>query len=219
MESLLSAKAHASPMLKDGGDVAITFDDEEEGADARRLHVDTNDHVAASRKGHSTAGEPSRAIVLAAVILVFGFLFAVIYMLPPLMTVEEGDKFLWRPRSTRDFELDKRVLTRYRDEHAWQLLLGMAVVYIFLQTFCVPASGTSMNVLAGCIFSETTPSGEYLIAFPMCVLCVSVGAVLTYLISYISLREIVTVIFVLRPCGSSMRQPSSNSSSYLHPTL
>merc|ERR1719329_1595300 len=49
-----------------------------------------------------------------------------------------------------------------------------------------------MNVLAGCIFSETLPSGEYLIALPMAILCVSFGAVMCYLISYISLRELIT---------------------------
>ena len=191
---LLSAKAHASPMVKDGTEVVLVFDEEsKEAADSRRLHVDGAEHTAAARKGHTLGAEPSRFWAFAAVILAFWFLFAVVYMLPPLPTVEDGRKFVWRPRSAGDFELDKRVLARYRDEHAWQLLLGMAVVYIILQTFCVPASGTSMNVLAGCIFSETLPSGEYLIALPMAVLCVSFGAVMCYLISYISLRELITV--------------------------
>jgi hypothetical protein len=191
---LLSAKAHASPMVKDGTEVVLVFDEEsKEAADSRRLHIDGAEHTAAARKGHTLGAESSRFWACAAVILAFWFLFAVVYMLPPLPTVEDGRKFVWRPRSAGDFELDRRVLARYRDEHAWQLLLGMAVVYIILQTFCVPASGTSMNVLAGCIFSETLPSGEYLIALPMAVLCVSFGAVICYLISYISLRELITV--------------------------
>lgn len=193
LEALLSAKAHASPMAKDGAEVVLVFHDEEADEARQRLHVDGVEHMAAARKGHTAGAEPSRFAACGAVVLAFGFLFAVVYMLPPLLTVEEGSKFVWRPRSTGDFELDKRVLVRYRDEHAWQLLLGMAVVYIILQTFCVPASGTSMNVLAGCIFSETLPSGEYLIALPMAILCVSFGAVMCYLISYISLRELITV--------------------------
>jgi hypothetical protein len=187
-------------MVKDGTEVVLVFDEEsKEPADSRRLHVDGVEQTAAARKGHGSGpqgphgGEPSRFWACAAVILAFCFLFAVVYMLPPLPTVEGGRKFVWRPRSAGDFELDKRVLARYRDEHAWQLLLGMAVVYIILQSFCVPASGTSMNVLAGCIFSETLPSGEYLIALPMAVLCVSFGSVICYLISYISLRELITV--------------------------
>ena len=193
MEALLSSKLHASPMTKDGAEVVLVFHEEEAAEARQRLHVDAVEHTAAARKGHTPGAEPSRFAAGAAVVLAFVFLFAVAYMLPSLLTVEEGSKFVWRPRSTGDFELDKRVLVRYRDEHAWQLLLGMAVVYVILQTFCVPASGTSMNVLAGCIFSDTLPSGEYLIALPMAILCVSFGAVMCYLISYISLRELITV--------------------------
>jgi len=198
MDSLLSAKAHVSPMVKDGGsEVVLLLDHDTEDSEDRRLHADDNEHPAAARKGHVPGGvalsEPSRVAMFVGVLLAFAFLLSVLYVLPPLSTVEEGDKFLWRPKATSDFELDKRVLVRYRKEQASQLLLGMAVVYIILQTFCVPASGTSMNLLAGCIFSETVPSGEYWIALPMAIMCVSLGAVMAYLISYLSLREFVTV--------------------------
>lgn len=195
MESLLSAKAHASPMVKDSSDVVLVFDDDKE-PETRRLHADDNEHLAAARKGHVTGGavlpETSRIFMGLVILLAFAFFLAILSMLPRLETVDEGDQFLWRPKATSDFELDKRVLIRYRNEHAWQLLVGMAVVYIILQTFCVPASGTSMNILAGCIFSETVPAGEYLIALPMAIMCVSLGAVMCYLISYLSLREVVT---------------------------
>jgi hypothetical protein len=200
MEALLGTKAHASPAVKGASDVVLDMarEDAGEAAAAVRPGVEI-DEPADVKKGHtaaspgSTLPEFSRVALCGLVLGVVGILLAIFYMLPPLVSVDEGDKFLWRPRSASDFELDKRVLVRYRNEHAWQLVVGMAVMYIALQTFCVPASGTTMNVLAGCIFSETLPSGEYLIALPMAVLCVSMGAVLCYLISFLSLRELVTV--------------------------
>jgi hypothetical protein len=195
MEALLSAKAHASPVVKGHSDVVLDIEDTSEAAESMR--AGDNEESAEAKKGHTAAvpalSELSRVALIGALLLAFFLLLATVYMLPPLLSVDEGDKFLWRPRSARDFELDKRVLVRYRDEHAWQLVLGMSVIFVMLQTFCVPASGTTMNVLAGCIFSETLPSGEYIIALPMAVLCVSLGAVLCYLISYLSLRELVTV--------------------------
>lgn len=198
MEALLGAKAHVSPAVKGASDVVLDIAREDacEAAAAVRPGVEL-DEPADAKKGHTVGGpalpEFSRVALCGLVLLAAGILLAIVYMLPPLMSVDEGDKFLWRPRSASDFELDKRVLVRYRNEHAWQLVVGMAVMYIALQTLCVPASGTTMNVLAGCIFSETLPSGEYLIALPMAVLCVSMGAVLCYLISFLSLRELVTV--------------------------
>jgi hypothetical protein len=154
MEALLSNKAHASPMSKEC-EVLVLFDeDNSASADTRRSHSpDDEEHSAAVKKGHLQSGasvsEPPRVLLIGVLLLSLGCMVAVVLLLPPLEKVDEGDKFLWRPRSASEFELDKRVLVRYRDEHSWQLLVGFSVIYIILQTFCVPASGTSMNVLAG----------------------------------------------------------------------
>jgi len=154
MEGLLSNKAHASPMSKECEVVVLFDEDNSASADTRRIHAaDDEEHSAAAKKGHVQSGasvsEPPRVILIGVLLLSLGCMVAVVLLLPPLEKVDEGDKFLWRPRSASEFELDKRVLVRYRDEHSWQLLVGFSVIYIILQTFCVPASGTSMNVLAG----------------------------------------------------------------------
>lgn len=62
-------------------------------------------------------------------------------------------------------------------KYAFSLFMGMCVVYIFLQTFCVPGSGTTLNLLAGCIFAEYVDLGEYLVALPFAVVCSTVGSV------------------------------------------
>jgi hypothetical protein len=63
------------------------------------------------------------------------------------------------------------------DKHAVSLFVGMCVIYIILQTFCIPGSGTTLNLLAGCIYAEYMPLGEYLIALPYCVFCSTVKKV------------------------------------------
>ena len=155
MEALLSNKAHASPMSKEC-EVVVLFDEEHNSAsaDTRRIHgADDQEHSGGAKKWHvqngASVSEPPRVLLIGVLLLSLGCMVAVVFLLPPLEEVKEGDKFLWRPRSASEFELDKRVLVRYRDEHSWQLLVGFSVIYIILQTFCVPASGTSMNVLAG----------------------------------------------------------------------
>ena len=210
METLLSTrreaaagKTHSMLLMSanETGDVAMPLAHDEPDEHGH-LHGDGGECTAATRKGHSPGlaalPEHSRSAVLMTLVVSFGVLLATLYMLPPLRQVQEGDKFLWRPRSADDFELDKRVLVRYREENVLQLLLGMASVFIILQTFCVPGSGTTLNVLAGCIFSETLPRGEYLVALPMAVVCVSFGAVLCYLVSYLSLRALVSRHFPAR---------------------
>lgn len=53
-----------------------------------------------------------------------------------------------------------------------------------LQGFCVPGSGTTLNVLAGCIFSDIVKGGEYWIAMPFAMVGATLGSTLCYLISY-----------------------------------
>jgi len=48
-----------------------------------------------------------------------------------------------------------------------------------------------MNLLAGCIFSDVLPGGEYWIALPFAVLGATLGSTLCYLISSLTCREFV----------------------------
>mmetsp|Transcript_59610 Transcript_59610/g.140393 ORF Transcript_59610/g.140393 Transcript_59610/m.140393 type:complete len:316 (+) Transcript_59610:183-1130(+) len=109
----------------------------------------------------------------------------VILLLPPISSVETKDsRFIWRPSTVDEFQQDKDLLERYRALHKWRLLVGMLVSYIILQGFCVPGSGTTLNVLAGCIFSDIVKGGEYWIAMPFAMVGATLGSTLCYLISY-----------------------------------
>eukprot|EP00281_Chroomonas_sp_CCMP1168_P030998 CAMPEP_0206254076 /NCGR_PEP_ID=MMETSP0047_2-20121206/23501_1 /ASSEMBLY_ACC=CAM_ASM_000192 /TAXON_ID=195065 /ORGANISM="Chroomonas mesostigmatica_cf, Strain CCMP1168" /LENGTH=237 /DNA_ID=CAMNT_0053680345 /DNA_START=1 /DNA_END=711 /DNA_ORIENTATION=- len=110
--------------------------------------------------------------------------------LPPLSTVESGgEKFVWRPHTAAHFRTDSSLMQAYRSMHKWRLMLGMSVVYIILQALCIPGSGTTLNVLAGCLYTDVMPRGEMLVALPWAVGCTTAGALLTYWISYSTARE------------------------------
>jgi len=112
--------------------------------------------------------------------------------------VEGGAEFIWRPTSRAHFEKDTQLMIRYRDFHSWRLLVAMAAVYLLAQTLCIPGSGTSLNVLAGCLYSDMMPGGEYLIALPLCMFGAAVGATSCYMLSYLTCRSVVLKFFPSR---------------------
>jgi len=143
--------------------------------------------------------------VLACVLAAVALMAFVFFTLPPLSTVESpGNKFIWHPIKAEHFRKDKDLLLLYRTQHKWRLLLGMSMIYILMQTFCIPGSGTTMNVLAGCLFKDVVPHGEYVVALPYALGCATAGAVLCYLLSLALLRDFVTRNFPSRV--ASLRQ-------------
>jgi len=144
-------------------------------------------------------------IILTCVLALVALMAFIFFTLPPLSTVESRDnKFIWHPTKAEHFRRDKDLLLAYRTLHKWRLLLGMSMLYILLQTFCIPGSGTTMNVLAGCLFKDVIPHGEYLVALPYALGCATAGAVLCYLLSLALLKDFVSRNFPTRV--ASLRQ-------------
>jgi hypothetical protein len=133
----------------------------------------------------STDKETAAKTVVAASIFFFlsvALMLLTLYSLPPIRTVEEhlGKRFEYRPKTREEFVRDKDILVEYRTQYTWRLLLGMTTIYVLLQTFMVPGSGTTMNVLAGCVLKDVTEYGEYTIALPYALLSATVGALMCY---------------------------------------
>jgi hypothetical protein len=57
------------------------------------------------------AGQSMHVLVI--FILVLGLLFLVIYSIPPLSSIENGERFVWRPSKVEDFRLDKDLMIAY----------------------------------------------------------------------------------------------------------
>mmetsp|Transcript_27198 Transcript_27198/g.71660 ORF Transcript_27198/g.71660 Transcript_27198/m.71660 type:complete len:308 (+) Transcript_27198:242-1165(+) len=167
----------------------------------------------ASRSFIEYRPDPATFTILCIVVLVICSMFLVIRSLPSISTVEkENEKFVWRPTTAAHFNRDKQLLLKYREAHTWRLFLGMSLLYIMLQTFCIPGSGTTLNVLAGCVFHDLIPHGEFFIALPYAVMCTTIGAVGCYMISFSTAREFVRRRFPGRVSWLQQKISEQNSS-------
>jgi len=60
----------------------------------------------------------------------------------------------------------------------------MGALYILLQTVCLPGSATTLNLLAGCLYHDVMPHGEYYVALPFVLFCTAASATMCYALSY-----------------------------------
>jgi len=164
---------------------------------AEEMEADLTDKKYPTAVGSITS-DISKTKLFLIFVLVLLILFSVILSLPEIASVEGGSEFEWSPRSVQDFIKDKNLLLRYRDAYSGRLLIGIMVIYIISQTFCIPSSGTVLNLLVGYIYSEVTQNGEYVVALPVAIFCASSGAVMTYLLSYFTCRGLVMRTFPKR---------------------
>ncbi|XP_059609479.1 transmembrane protein 41 homolog [Phlebotomus argentipes] len=75
------------------------------------------------------------------------------------------------------------VLDRYKDLYYFEVMFGIILVYIFLQTFAIPGS-LFLSILSGFLFNF--PTALLLVCF-----CSSLGATLCYLLSQLAGRRLV----------------------------
>ena len=145
----------------------------------------------AAMRTHKNQNE-SIKVKVSVFFLILAAMLATLCSLPSITSIEGGSRFVWRPFKAEDVWEDLGLLARYRDKHALCLLLGMSLIYILLQTFCIPGSRIILNVLAGYLYKDHVAFGEYFIALPFSVLCSTGGAVMCYLLSCITCRELVS---------------------------
>ncbi|XP_021924432.1 transmembrane protein 41B isoform X2 [Zootermopsis nevadensis] len=93
-------------------------------------------------------------------------------------------KFPW---DIEDYKQLGRVLDRYKDRYFFEVMLAVAVTYIFLQTFAIPGS-ISLSILSGFLFPF--PLALILVCF-----CSATGASLCYVLSYFLGRRLVYKYF------------------------
>lgn len=88
---------------------------------------------------------------------------------------EEERQYLKLPFHIEDAKNLGKLLGRYKDLYYFQVLVGVFVTYVFLQTFAIPGS-IFLSILSGFLFS-----------FPLALLlvctCSAIGATLCYLLS------------------------------------
>jgi len=87
------------------------------------------------------------------------------------------------PKDIEDAKRLGNVLSRYKDRYYPQVLCGVAVTYLFLQTFAIPGS-IFLSIVSGYLFS-------FPVALLLVCLCSATGASFCYLLSYLAGRPLV----------------------------
>jgi len=122
------------------------------------------------------------------------FLTSVVSLIGVYQTLpqfEESEKpYIRFPMNMDDAKALGDILSRYTDNYYFQVLSGVCVSYIFLQTFAIPGS-IFLSILSGFLFSF--PVALLLICF-----CSATGASFCYLLSYLSGRRIIYRFFPQR---------------------
>ncbi|XP_023291361.2 transmembrane protein 41 homolog [Lucilia cuprina] len=111
-------------------------------------------------------------------------LAAVFYVYMIFPQLDESEKQHMKiPRDIQDAKMLAKVLDRYKDMYYFEVMFGVIVAYIFLQTFAIPGS-LFLSILLG--FLYRFPVALFLICF-----CSSLGATLCYCLSNLVGRRLI----------------------------
>lgn len=125
-------------------------------------------------------------IILAAIF--FTSLFAMIYVYAMFPRLEESEKqYIKVPFDIEDAKQLGRVLDRYKDLYYLEVMFGVILVYIFLQTFAIPGS-LFLSILSGFLYN-------FPVALTLVCFCSALGATLCYLLSQLVGRRLVKHYF------------------------
>ncbi|MFH4976340.1 hypothetical protein AB6A40_003049 [Gnathostoma spinigerum] len=121
-------------------------------------------------------------LLLAGVFLVVtSILFLLYSSFPELDEHEKADLKL--PRNVEEAKRLGLVLSKYKNDHFYTVLLGIATVYIILQSLAIPGS-IFLSVLSGYLFPFYT-------ALLLVCLCSALGALICYFLSFSIGRKLI----------------------------
>ncbi|XP_047479527.1 transmembrane protein 41B-like [Penaeus chinensis] len=127
--------------------------------------------------------DTQRALLsLVAIFLVSFSALAFVYTNFPQMDPEEY-QYIKLPTDIEDAKNLGRVLSHYKNRYYLEVLAGVFVTYIFLQTFAIPGS-IFLSILSGFLF-------RWEIALLLICFCSATGASFCYLLSYLAGRPAV----------------------------
>jgi uncharacterized membrane protein YdjX (TVP38/TMEM64 family) len=128
-----------------------------------------------------------RSLVILLAIFLFSFC-ALIYVYTKFPQLDEPEKqYVKVPLDIEDAKQLGRVLDRYKDHYYIEVMLGLVLLYIFLQTFAIPGS-LFLSILSGFLYS-------FPIALTLVSFCSAIGATLCYLLSQLVGRRLVKHYF------------------------
>ncbi|XP_034933649.1 transmembrane protein 41B [Chelonus insularis] len=136
----------------------------------------------------STQDISTRRSLLTVVLIFLTSLAALCYVYANFPDLDESEKkYIKLPLHIEDAQNLGRVLERYKQLYYLEVLTGLFITYIFLQTFAIPGS-IFLSILSGFLFS-----------FPLALLlvctCSAIGASLCYLLSSLLGRKLLFKYF------------------------
>jgi len=136
--------------------------------------------------------EPTGRVGYLSLALIFlGSVISLVGVYETLPQFEEDEKpYIRFPMNMNDARALGEILARYTDHYYFQVLSGVCVSYIFLQTFAIPGS-IFLSIMSGFLFSY--PVAMLLICF-----CSATGASFCYLLSYLIGRRLIYRFFPQR---------------------
>ncbi|XP_046581670.1 transmembrane protein 41B-like [Haliotis rubra] len=147
------------------------------------LSYSTDETDSRQRSRHASEGSSTKSFLILGLIFLASLLaLGVVYLNFPKLDQDEV-QYIKLPRDIDDAKNLGRVLSRYKDRYFYQVLIGVFVMYIFLQTFAIPGS-IFLSIICGYLFSY------YIALFGVC-LASAVGASFCYLLSYLVGRRLV----------------------------
>lgn len=141
----------------------------------------------ATEKDQDEERSARQSLILLAAIF-FTSLFAMIYVYAMFPKLEESEKqYIKVPFDIEDAKQLGRVLDRYKDLYYLEVMFGVILVYIFLQTFAIPGS-LFLSILSGFLYN-------FPVALTLVCFCSALGATLCYLLSQLVGRRLVKYYF------------------------
>ncbi|XP_017879653.1 transmembrane protein 41 homolog [Ceratina calcarata] len=141
------------------------------------------------KQQNAACTEPSTRRALFTVTVIFiASLSALIYVYASFPELTEDERqHMKLPFHIEEAKTLGRILGRYKDLYYFQVLAGLFITYIFLQTFAIPGS-IFLSILSGFLF-------PFPIALALVCSCSAVGASLCYLLSSLLGRKLLFKYF------------------------
>uniref|UniRef100_A0A2M4BTL1 Putative conserved plasma membrane protein n=2 Tax=Anopheles marajoara TaxID=58244 RepID=A0A2M4BTL1_9DIPT len=198
-------------MVQMNGSLDVTYgynnNRQEEQQQQQQQHEHHHHHPLNSTKGLTTVGNAASSADLAkngkaltdddrsarqSLILLLAIfcasLFAMLYVYAMFPQLNESEKqYIKVPFDIEDAKQLGRVLDRYKDLYYLEVMFGIILVYIFLQTFAIPGS-LFLSILSGFLYS-------FPVALTLVCFCSALGATLCYLLSQLVGRRLVKFYF------------------------
>ncbi|CAB3379593.1 Hypothetical predicted protein [Cloeon dipterum] len=128
-----------------------------------------------------------KAFIVVGIVFIVSLL-ALLYVYQCFPDLEEDEiQHIKLPRDIEDAKNLGKVLYRYKDKYYFEVLMGVFISYIFLQTFAIPGS-ISLSILSGFLF-------PFPVALVLVCFCSATGATFCYLLSFLVGRRLVYKYF------------------------